>query len=120
MIAASQRAESTQQISRRVIIVGVDDPAEAQAAAHWAVREAALRKDDLLLVHAYDVPLLPTGGRAAAIERGLQERQALLDKGRKQLDSAADNAPRPAHRDRHSRVPATPAVRAGRADGARS
>ena len=65
---------------RRVIIVGIDDSAEAQAAAHWAVREAGLRNDDVLLVHAYQVPLLPTTGRAAAIEQGLQERQALLDK----------------------------------------
>ena len=52
---------------RRMIIVGVDDSAEAGAAAQWAVREAELRNDDLLLVHAYEVPLLPTTGRAAAI-----------------------------------------------------
>jgi nucleotide-binding universal stress UspA family protein len=65
---------------RRVIIVGVDDSAEAGAAAHWAVREAALRKDDVLLVHAYEVPLLPAGGRAAAIAQGRPEREALLDK----------------------------------------
>jgi nucleotide-binding universal stress UspA family protein len=63
-----------------VIIVGVDDSAEVGAAAHWAVQEAALRKDDVLLVHAYEVPLLPAGGRAAAIAQGRQERQALLDK----------------------------------------
>ena len=65
---------------RRVIIVGIDDSAEAGAAAHWAVREAELRNDDMLLVHAYQVPLLPATGRAAAIEQGLQQRQALLDK----------------------------------------
>jgi nucleotide-binding universal stress UspA family protein len=65
---------------RRVIIVGIDDSAEAEAAAHWAVREAELRNDDLLLVHAYEVPLLPATGRAAAIARGRQERRALLDK----------------------------------------
>jgi nucleotide-binding universal stress UspA family protein len=65
---------------RRMIIVGVDDSAEAGAAAQWAVREAELRNDDLLLVHAYEVPLLPTTGREAAIERELQERQALLDR----------------------------------------
>ncbi len=65
---------------RRVIIVGVDDSAEAGAAAHWAVREAALRKDDVPLVHAYEVPLVPAGGRAAVIAQGRQERQALLDK----------------------------------------
>ena len=34
----------------------------------------------MLLIHAYEVPLLPAGGRAAAIEQGRQERQALLDK----------------------------------------
>jgi nucleotide-binding universal stress UspA family protein len=50
------------------------------AAAHWAVREAELRNDDVLLVHGYEVPLLPVTGRAAAIERALQQRQALLDK----------------------------------------
>ena len=75
MIAAAERPASG-----RMIIVGVDDSAEAGAAAHWAVREAELRNDDVLLVHAYEVPLLPVTGRAAAIERGLQERQALLDK----------------------------------------
>jgi nucleotide-binding universal stress UspA family protein len=47
-----------EQASRRVIIVGVDDSAEAEAAARWAVREAELRKADVLLVHAYDVPIL--------------------------------------------------------------
>ena len=62
MSAAAERAAG-----RRMIIVGIDDSAEARAAAHWAVREAELRNDDLLLVHAYEVPLLPTMGRAAAI-----------------------------------------------------
>jgi nucleotide-binding universal stress UspA family protein len=76
MTSPSERAASR----RRKIIVGVDDSAEAEAAAHWAVREAQLRKDDLLLVHAYELPLLPARGRAAAIEQGRQQRQALLDK----------------------------------------
>jgi nucleotide-binding universal stress UspA family protein len=39
-----------EQASRRVIIVGVDDSAEAEAAARWAVREAELRKADVLVV----------------------------------------------------------------------
>jgi nucleotide-binding universal stress UspA family protein len=55
-------------------------PAEAEAAAQWAVREAELRKDDVLLVNAYQVPLLPRQDKPAAIARGRQERQALLDK----------------------------------------
>lgn len=80
MIAAGERPESRERVSRRMIIVGVDASAEAGAAAHWAVREAELRKDDVLLVHAYEVPLLPAKGRAAAIAQGRQERQALLDK----------------------------------------
>jgi nucleotide-binding universal stress UspA family protein len=63
MIAAGERAGSAEQASRRLIIVGVDDSAEAEAAAQWAVREAELRKDDVLLVHA-----------------GPQRGQALLDK----------------------------------------
>ncbi len=42
------------------------------AAAHWAVREADLRKVDVLLVHAYEVPLLPARGRAAAIAKGVR------------------------------------------------
>ena len=29
-------------------------------------------KDDVLLVHAYEVPLLPSSGRAAAIARGVR------------------------------------------------
>jgi nucleotide-binding universal stress UspA family protein len=64
----------------RLIIVGVDDSAEAEAAAKWAVREADLRKDDVLLVHAYEVPLLPSSDRAAAIAQGRQQRQELLDR----------------------------------------
>jgi hypothetical protein len=57
----------------------VDDSAEAEAAAQWAVREAELRNDDVLLVHAYGVPSLPPA-KESAIARGRQERQALLDK----------------------------------------
>ena len=57
---------------RRMIIVGVDESAEAAAAAQGAVGEAELRKDDLLLVHAYEVPLLPTQGRAAAIAQSFR------------------------------------------------
>ena len=68
-----------EQASRRVIIVGVDDSAEAEAAARWAVREAELRKADVLLAYAYDVPILGPKRRAAAIAHGRQERQALLD-----------------------------------------
>ena len=75
MIAAAERAAS-----RRMIIVGIDESAEAMAAAHWAVREAELRNVDVLLVHAYEVPLLPAKARAAAIEQGRREREALLDK----------------------------------------
>ncbi len=75
MIAAGERAAG-----RRLIMVGVDDSAEAEAAAKWAVREAELRKDDVLLVNAYQVPLLPRQDRPAAIARGRQERQTLLDK----------------------------------------
>ena len=48
-------SEGTAPIRRRVIIVGIDDSAEAEAASRWAVREAELRMDDLLLVHAYEV-----------------------------------------------------------------
>ena len=66
--------------SRRVIVVGVDASAEAEAAALWAVQEAELRKDDLLLVHAYEVPMLPPRGKVAALRRGRQGGQALLDK----------------------------------------
>jgi nucleotide-binding universal stress UspA family protein len=65
---------------RRVIVVGVDDSAEAEAAARWAVQEAELWKDDLLLVHAYEVPMLPPRGKATTHRRGRQGRQALLDK----------------------------------------
>ena len=69
-----------EEAHRRLIIVGVDDSAEAAAAARWAVREAELRKEDLLLVHAYEAPNMPPRGRAAAIARGRQEGLALLDK----------------------------------------
>jgi nucleotide-binding universal stress UspA family protein len=69
-----------EQTSRRVIIVGVDDSAEAEAAARWAVREAELRRTDVLLVHAYDVPILGPKGRPAAIAHAREVRQTLLDK----------------------------------------
>jgi nucleotide-binding universal stress UspA family protein len=77
---AGEGAEGGEQTRRRVIIVGVDASAEAQAAAQWAVREAELRKDDVLLVHAYEAPLVPASARAATVALGRQERQALLDK----------------------------------------
>jgi nucleotide-binding universal stress UspA family protein len=77
---AAEPGGSAEQLHARLIIVGVDYSAEAEAAARWAVREAELRKDDVLLVHAYEVPLLPSSGMAAAIAQGRQERQALLDK----------------------------------------
>jgi nucleotide-binding universal stress UspA family protein len=77
---AGELRENAEQARRRLIIVGVDDSAEAEAAARWAIREAELRKDDVLLAHAYEVPSLPPRGRATAIARGRQERQALLDK----------------------------------------
>lgn len=63
-----------------MIIVGVDDSAEAQAAAQWAVREAELRKHDVLLVHAYELHSLPPREGAAAATQGRQERRALLDR----------------------------------------
>ena len=77
---AGELSNSAEQSRPRLITVGVDDSAEAAAAARWAVREADLRKDDLLLVHAYEVPLLPSQDMAAAIAEGRQERQALLDR----------------------------------------
>jgi hypothetical protein len=46
----------------------------------WAVREAELRQADVLLVHAYEVPLLPAENRLATIAGGRKEREALLDK----------------------------------------
>jgi nucleotide-binding universal stress UspA family protein len=75
-----ESGERAEQPGRRLIIVGVDASAEAEAAAQWAVREAELRNDDVLLVHAYEVPLLPKTGMAATIARGRQESEALLDK----------------------------------------
>jgi nucleotide-binding universal stress UspA family protein len=77
---AGDRREDAEQARRRLIVVGVDDSAEAEAAARWAIREAELRKDDVLLVNAYEAPTLPPRARATAIARGRQERQALLDK----------------------------------------
>ena len=79
-MATAERGQNAEQARRRVIIVGVDDSAETEAAAQWAVREAELRNDDVLLVHAYEVPILPPRGMAAAIAHGRQNRQALFDK----------------------------------------
>jgi nucleotide-binding universal stress UspA family protein len=74
------RGGSAERSHPRLIIVGAGDSAEAEAAAKWAVREADLRKDDVLLVHAYEVPLLPTSSMAAAIAQGRQEGRAILEK----------------------------------------
>jgi nucleotide-binding universal stress UspA family protein len=72
--------QSVNQTRRLVIIVGVDASAEAKAAAEWAVGEAELRKTDVLLVHAYKVPLIAASARAAIVARGRHERQDLLNK----------------------------------------
>ena len=75
-----------------MIIVGVDGSAEAEAAAAWAVREAAPPKHDPLLVQAYEVPISPPRGMAAAIAHGREERKALFDKGGRHLGTATDDA----------------------------
>jgi nucleotide-binding universal stress UspA family protein len=72
--------QSANQTRRPMIIVGVDASAEAEAAAQWAVGEAEVRKTDVLLVHAYKVPLIAASARAATVARGRHERQALLTK----------------------------------------
>ena len=77
---AGKRDNSAERPMPRLIIVGVDDSAEAAAAARWAVREADLRKDDLLLVHAYEVPLLPSQDMAPAVAYGRQEGHVLLNR----------------------------------------
>jgi hypothetical protein len=44
------REESARNARLELIIVGVNRSAAAEAAAQWAVREAELRNDDVLLV----------------------------------------------------------------------
>ena len=80
LMLAAERGGCAEQSHSSLIIVAVDDSAEAAAAAKWAVREAELRGDYVLLVHAYEVPLLPSSGKAAAVAQGRQARQALLNK----------------------------------------
>jgi hypothetical protein len=41
-MVAGEPSENAKPAARRVILVGVDDSAEAAAAAHWAVQEATL------------------------------------------------------------------------------
>jgi len=84
-----ERGQNAEQ-ARRVIIVGVDNSAEAEATGR-AVRgaRAALCKDDLRHVHAYQV-------------------LSVAQQGGWHLGTAADNAPRPADQDRQSRVTAVP------------
>ena len=79
-MVTGEHTENAGQTHRRVIIVGVDDSAEAEAAAKWAVREAELRTDDLLLVHAYEAPLLPHQTKTVAIAEGRRQREALLER----------------------------------------
>jgi nucleotide-binding universal stress UspA family protein len=93
----AEGAEGTEQTRQRLIIVGIDESAEAEAAAKWAVREAGLRKDDVLLVHAYEAPLMPSSAMAAAIDQGREERQALLDRVAGTLAVPSKMHHRPAH-----------------------
>ena len=97
-MVTGEHIENAGQTHRRVIIVGVDDSAEAEAAAKWAVREAELRTDDLLLVHAYEAPLLPHQTKTVAIAQGQRQGEALLEKGSWHFDRAGDDPSRPARR----------------------
>jgi hypothetical protein len=90
-----ERGQNAEQARRSVIIVGVHNSAEAEAAGRAVGgARAELWKDDVLLVHAYQVP-------------------SVARQGGWHLGIAADNAPRPADQDRPSRVTAVPVVRAG-------
>jgi hypothetical protein len=66
-VSGSARLGSDRDATRAVIIVGLDDLAETEAAAAWPDREAVRRKHDLLLVHTYEVSIPPPRGMAAAI-----------------------------------------------------
>jgi hypothetical protein len=55
-MVTDEREESARNARRRLIIVGVNGSAAAEAAAQWAVREAELRKDDVLLVPNFSKP----------------------------------------------------------------
>jgi hypothetical protein len=55
----------------RVIIVGVGDSAEVEA-AHRTVRDAEQRKDAVLLVHVCEMPILPPWGAVAGPPHGIR------------------------------------------------
>lgn len=46
---------------RNLVVAGVDGSASSMAAALWAAAEAQRRGAELSLVHAYSVPLIPSG-----------------------------------------------------------
>ena len=65
------------------VVVGVDDSADARSAVLWAVREAALARTSLLVVHSPQLPLatVPAGHLNAVL-------RASDDTGRSVLDAA--------------------------------
>jgi hypothetical protein len=66
VIPAPEVIDDAELPSTTLMVAGVDASAESLAAAHYAVRAAELRGNDVLLVHAYPpVPPGP-GGEAAA------------------------------------------------------
>ena len=73
------------------IVVGIDGSPAATAALEWAIAEARLRDARLLVVHAWDVPVLAYAspyGAGATVELVEAERKAAADA----LDTALENA----------------------------
>src|SRR5437867_1827626 len=52
----------------RVVTVGLDGSPESESAAHWAAREAGLRKLPLRLVHAWIMMPHEAGTEAAEVQ----------------------------------------------------
>ena len=78
-MVTGQREERARTARRRLIIVG--RMAQPRRKRPRVCRgEAKLRKDDVLLVQAYELPLVPKSLIAATVVSGRQERQTFLDK----------------------------------------
>jgi hypothetical protein len=78
-MVTGQREERARPARRRLIIVG--RMAQPRRKRPRVCRgEAKLRKDDVLLVQAYELPLVPKSLIAATVVSGRQERQTFLDK----------------------------------------
>lgn len=73
-----------------MIVVGVDGSEHANEALRWALREAALRKSDVLALYGWTMPAPP--GRIGYYTASLQDPRKFQEGASAMLDSIVDEA----------------------------